>query len=120
MPRMGVEPLQSKVPAAQDMASQIKQTLKQTCQNLEKAQESMKLQADKHHSDTSKYKIGDLVWLSIANLNLSHQSCKLSEKWPGPYKIILLKGSNAIELKLPSSMCIHLAVNISCIKLYKD
>ena len=120
MPRMGVEPFQFKVPAAQDMALQIEQTLEQTRHNLKKTQEAMKTQADKHRSDVREYKIGDLVWLSTANLNLGRQSRKLSEKWLGPYKIISLKGSNAVELKLPSSMRIHPVVNVSRIKPYKE
>ena len=31
-----------------------------------------------------------------------------------------LVGSNAVELRLPRSMCIHPVVNISCVKPYRE
>ena len=53
-------------------------------------------------------------------LEISSGSVQLTLKWLGPYKIISLKGSNTVELKLPSSMHIHLVVNVSRIKPYKE
>ena len=38
----------------------------------------------------------------------------------GPYSITKMVGTNAIELRLPQSMRIHLVVNISRIKPYRD
>ena len=61
----------------------------------------MKTQADKHHTEAPKYKVGDKVWLSTTNLHLTHTSKKLSECWIGPYVITKLVSNNAVELKLP-------------------
>jgi hypothetical protein len=47
-------------------------TLAQTKANLEKAQERMKAQADKHRSSAPKYQIGDKLWLSTDNLKVTH------------------------------------------------
>ena len=80
----------------------------------------MKRQADKHRSPAPNYKIGDKVWLSTKNLKLTHASKKLTERWLGPYDITKRIRDNAIELRLPRSMKIHLVVNISQVKLYKE
>lgn len=104
MPRMGVEPLTSKVPAAQEIANKIKETLDQARRNLEHAQEAMKRQADKSRSDAPEYKMEDLVWLSTTNLKLTRASKKLSEKWLGPYKVISMKGPNALFLRITLPM----------------
>ena len=80
----------------------------------------MKIQADKHCTELPNYIIGDKVWLSTINLCLICTSKKLSERWIGPYVITKLVSNNAVELKLPQSMKIHLVVNISCVKLYKE
>ena len=47
-------------------------------------------------------------------------SQKLSEQWLGPYAITKLVGTNAVELRLPHSMCIHPVVNVSRVKPYHD
>jgi len=45
--------------------------------------------------------------------------CKLVERYVGPYKIEEIVSSNAVKLQLPSSMRIHLVVNVSWIVWYK-
>ena len=79
---------------------------------------TMKLNADKHRSAAPDYIIGQKVWLAIKNLWLTHTSCKLTERWLGPYTIIGLAGPNAVKLKLPRSLQIHPVVNVSQIKPY--
>ena len=78
----------------------------------------MKLNADKHCLAALDYTIGQQVWLATENLWLTHTSCKLTERWLGPYTIIGLAGPNAIKLKLPRSLQIHSVVNISQVKPY--
>ena len=78
----------------------------------------MKLNADKHCLAVPSYKIGQQVWLTTKNLWLTCASCKLSERWLGPYKIISLAGPNAVKLQLLRSLQIHPVANISWIKLY--
>jgi len=45
---------------------------------------------------------------------------KLIEQFVGPYKVKGVVLTNAIELKLPSSVKIHLVVNVSQVHLYKS
>ena len=95
-------------------------TLAQTKANQEKAQEWMKVQADKHKSITPKYQISDKVWLSTDNLKVTRASKKLMERWLGPYNITKLVEDNAVRLHLPKTMHIHPVVNISCVRPYKE
>ena len=44
---------------------------------------------------------------------------KLTEQFVGPYKVKRIVLTNTIELKLPSTIKIHLVVNISRVQLYK-
>ena len=45
---------------------------------------------------------------------------KLMERYIGPYVIEGVVSSNAVKLRLPSSMRIHLVVNVSWIVRYKE
>jgi len=43
---------------------------------------------------------------------------KLTERFVGPYRIKKIVSSNVVELELPSTVKIHLVVNISRIRKY--
>ena len=45
---------------------------------------------------------------------------KLMERYIGPYTIEKIVSTNAVKLRLPSSMRIHLVVNMSQIVRYKE
>ena len=45
---------------------------------------------------------------------------KLTERYVGPYAIEEVVSSNAVKLRLPNSMRIHLVVNVSQIVRYKE
>ncbi|KAG6326777.1 hypothetical protein ID866_12312 [Astraeus odoratus] len=78
----------------------------------------MKTQADKKHNLTSKYKVGQQVWLSTDHLCMLNQPSKrLAEKWIGPYEVLRVT-PNVVKLKLPKSLRIHLVVNVSQVKPY--
>ena len=47
-------------------------------------------------------------------------SKKLTERYVGPYAIEEVVSSNTVKLRLPSSMRIHLVVNVSWIVRYKE
>ena len=47
-------------------------------------------------------------------------SKKLTERYVGPYAIEEVVSSNAVKLRLPSSMRIHPVVNVSRIMRYKE
>ena len=115
-PRMGVEQRVTKVPAAAEFTDR----LSQAYDNLVKAHSHILTQTNRSRSDTPSYAIGDHVWLSTDNLRLPRTSWKLSECWLSPYSITKLVGTNAVELCLLLSMCIHPVVNIFHIKPYRD
>ena len=117
---MGFEQRITKAPAAETFTTIMQNTLAQTKANLEKAQEWMKVQVDKHRSIAPKYQITDKVWLSTGNLKVTHASKKLTEQWLGPYDVTKLVGDNAVRLHLPKTMRIHLVVNISRVRPYKE
>ena len=94
--------------------------LSQAYGNLVKAHSHILTQMNRLRSDAPSYTVGDCVWLLTNNLQLPRASWKLSERWLGPYSIIKLVGTNAVELRLPCSMRIHPVVNISHVKPYHD
>ena len=103
-PWMGIEKRRTKAPAMDFLTKGISNTLELVRQNLKQAQDKMKSQADKHQSNAPIYHPGDQVWLSTDNLHLPWKSKKLSEKWIGPYPVVKMVGTNAVELHLPHSM----------------
>jgi hypothetical protein len=76
---MGFEQRITKVPAAEKFTSIMQNTLAQTKANLEKAQDWMRAQADKHRSIAPKYQIGNKFWLSTDNLKVTPASKKPTE-----------------------------------------
>jgi len=90
---------------------------------LGKAQADMKKYADKKRSDIEEYKVGDLVILSTKDLKyqmVGKRTEKLTEKFVGPYKVKKIVSTNAVELELPSTVKIHLVVNVSRIRRYVE
>ena len=68
-----------------------------------------------------EYKVGDLVLLSTKDLKwqmVRRSLEKLVERFVGPYKIKAVISSNVVELELPTTVKIHLVVNVSQIKRY--
>jgi len=88
---------------------------------LGKVQADIKKYADKKRSDVEEYKVGDLVMLSTKDLKyqmVGRRTEKLTERFVSPYKIKEVISSNAVKLELPSTVRIHLVVNISRICRY--
>ena len=88
---------------------------------LGKTQADMKKYADKKRSDIEEYKVGDLVMLSTKDLKyqiVGRRTEKLMERFVGPYKVREIISSNAVKLELPSTVRIHLVVNVSRIRRY--
>jgi len=89
---------------------------------LGKAQEKMKKYADKKQEEAEKYKIEDLILLSTKDLKwqmVERKSEKLIEWFVEPYRVKRIISTNAIELKLPSSIKIYPIVNMSQVQLYR-
>jgi len=77
----------------------------------------MKQQADKERKEAKKWKKGDKVMLSMKYLVFKERPVKkLVNQYIGPYIIEEVIFTNAIKLRLPTSMRIYLIVNVSCIK----
>jgi Chromo (CHRromatin Organisation MOdifier) domain len=120
-PRMGMELHHyTKVEAADEFASWMKQIHKEAWATMTKAQEEMKHYMDYHCGQPPKYEVGQKVWLETENLNMKRLSKKLTEKCIGPYPNINIKSSNAVQLKLPWSIKIKICpiINISHICPY--
>ena len=119
---MGFEPRrEGKHPTAQEFVEQMKEVHEEAQAALKKAQDNMRVYMDCQRSEAPKYKVGDKVMLSMQNLNIAKQpTCKLMERWAGPYQVRKIVLSNAIELDLPPAMKIHLVVNVSCVKPWKQ
>jgi len=83
----------------------------------------MKKYIDRKRGEADNYKVGDLVMLSTKNLKyqmVGRRTEKLTERFVGPYKIKKIISSNAVELKLPSTIKIHPVVNVSRICRYVE
>ncbi|KAJ1704458.1 hypothetical protein LUZ63_004237 [Rhynchospora breviuscula] len=91
--------------------------------NLAKAQEAMKISADKHRT---KYEFhqGQLVLLKLQPFRQvslrRHSSHKLSLRYYGPYKVPDRIGPVAYRLELPSTSRIHPVFHCSLLKPYKE
>jgi len=76
----------------------------------------MKKYTDRKRAKVDEYKVRDLVMLSAKDLKyqiLGRQTEKLTERFIGPYRIKKIVLSNIVELELPSTVKIHLVVNVS-------
>jgi len=88
---------------------------------LEKTQKEMKKYIDRKRGKVNEYKVEDLVMLSTKDLKyqmVGRRMEKLMERFVDPYKVKKIVSANAVELELPSTIRIHLVVNISRIHRY--
>ena len=88
---------------------------------MRKTQEEMKRYADRGRREIEVWKKGDRVLLSTKDLVFKERPMKkLMKRYVGPYAIEEVVSSNVVKLQLPSSMRIHLVVNVSQIVRYKE
>ena len=88
---------------------------------LKKSQKDMKRQADRGRKETKDWKKGDRVLLSTKDLVFKERPArKLVDRYIGPYTIEEVISTNAVKLRLPTSMRIHPVVNVSRIVRYKE
>jgi len=81
----------------------------------------MKKYADRHRREAEEYRAEDLVLLSTKDLKyqmVKRRMEKLTERFIRPYKVKSIVLTNAIELELPSTVKIHLVVNVSRVQRY--
>jgi len=116
-PRMGFKVRRKeKYKGVEKFVTKIKEIQEEAKAALEKIQEKIKRYTDRKRAEVDEYRVEDLVMLSTKNLKyqmVSRKIKKLMEKFVGPYKIKKVISLNAVELELPSTVKIHLVVNIS-------
>ena len=81
----------------------------------------MKKYTNRKRREVNNYKVGNLVILSTKDLKyqmVRRRTEKLMERFVGLYKIKKIISLNVVELELPSTIKIHLVVNISRICRY--
>jgi len=119
-PRMGFKGRKKgKYAGAEKFIKKIKEIQEEAKAALGKAQEDMRKYADRKRSNIEEYKVGDLVMLSTKDLKyqmVGRRTEKLTERFVSPYKVKEIISSNAVKLELPSTVKIHLVVNISRIR----
>jgi len=110
-----------KVESATEFVERMKKVHEEAEMALRKIQEEMKKYTDRGRKETEKWKKEDWVLLSTKDLVFKERpSKKLMERYVGPYAIKEIVSSNAVKLRLLSSMRIHLVVNVSQIVRYKE
>jgi len=110
-----------KVESVTEFVERMKKVHEEAEVALKKTQEEMKRYADRGRKETENWKKGDRVLLSTKDLVFKERPTKkLMEKYVGPYVIEEVVLSNAVKLRLPSLMRIHLVVNVSWIVRYKE
>ena len=110
-----------KVESATEFVQRMKKVQKEAEAALKKTQEEMKRYADRGRKETEEWKKGDRVLLSTKDLVFKERPTKkLTERYMGPYAIEEVVSTNAVKLRLLSSMRIHPVVNVSRIVRYKE
>ena len=121
-PRIGFEGRKKrKYAGAEKYIEKIKEIQKEAKAALGKAQEEIKKYIDRKRAEVNDYKVEDLVMLSTKDLKyqmVRRRMKKLIERFVGPYKVKKIVSSNIVELELPSTVKIHLVVNVSRIHKY--
>lgn len=95
--------------------------LEQIRHHLQRAQQRMKYQADKHRSER-EFQVGDKVFLRLqpyVQQSVAQRSAqKLCFRYFGPYTILQRVGKVAYKLQLPPSSQIHPVVHVSQLKKF--
>ena len=101
--------------------TKIKEIQEEAKTALGKAQKKMKKYINRKREEVNKYKVGDLVMLSIKDLKyqmVSRRTEKLMERFVDPYKVKKIILANVVELELSSTIRIYPVVNVSRIHRY--
>ena len=121
-PRMGFEGRKKrKYEGAKKFIEKMREIQEKARAVLGKAQEEMKKYTDRKRREVDNYNVGDLVMLSTKDLKyqmVGRRTEKLTERFVGSYKVKKIVSSNAVKLELPSTIRIHLVVNVSRIHRY--
>jgi len=123
-PRMGFDiRKKGKNEKAEEFVKEMKERHEEARAALVKVQEEMKKQADRSRKETEEYRVGDKVLISIKDFSMElrkRATKKLTEKFIRLYVVRKIVSENAVELKLPASLRIHLVVNVRRIVKYRE
>jgi len=121
-PRMGFKGRKKgKYVGAEKFVEKMKKIQEEAKAVLRKVQEDMRKYADRKRLDTEEYKVRDLVMLSTKDLKyqmVGRRTEKLTKRFVSPYRVKEIVSSNIVKLELPSTVKIHLVVNISRVQQY--
>ena len=116
-PRMGFKGRKKgKYAGAEKFVEKMKEIQEEAKAVLRKAQKDIRKYTDKKRLDADEYKVGDLVMLSTKDLKyqmIGRRMEKLTKRFVSPYRIKKIVSLNAVKLELPSTVKIHLVVNVS-------
>jgi len=103
-----------KVKKAMEFVERMRNVQEEIGVALMRAQEEIKRQADRGRRKAENWKVGDKIMLSMKDLVFKKRPVKkLVDQFIGPYTIDEVISTNAVKLQLPTSIRIHLVVNIS-------
>ena len=103
-----------KVESVTEFMERMKKVHEEAEAALKKTQKEMKRYVDRSRKRTEKWEKEDRVLLSTKDLVFKERPArKLMERYIEPYAIEEVVSLNVVKLRLPSSMRIHLVVNVS-------
>ena len=102
-------------PTANDFIQEMHKSLEKAKENLKKAQEKQTKYANHHRRDV-RFKVGDQVLLSTANLRNELSAPKLAHRYIGPFEICQVISDVTYKLILPDTMRIHPVFHVSKLK----
>jgi hypothetical protein len=121
-PRSGAKPSASTL-KGQEFADRLERLLGTAHDALLDAQDGQVAEANRQRQPVDKrIKVGASAFLDAKNLPITYANVrpnrrKLIHRYLGPYKIVRMVNSNAVELDLPNDMKIHDVVNVSRLKV---